>query len=217
MSDKIQAVLFDIDGTLLDASEFIYQAYEYTFQVHGLPKIPRVEIGQLMGQSLVSIYDHFFPQHDTQLLCEAHYSFEELNVQLAQPFPAILSGLQMLTMQSVKLAAITSRSRRTSLKTLELAQLSQYFPVVISAEDVPRTKPDPTPLLLALEKLHVSPQNAIMVGDTAADILAGKNAGMQTIGVTYGFHGQKIIDSQPDYMATSSTQLFLVLSQVLLK
>ncbi len=200
MSNEIQAILFDIDGTLLDTTEFIFQAYEHTLQLYNLPVFPREKLSNVMGQSLESIYQRLAPQYTPELLCEVHRTFQEAHLDLSFPFEGVEEILRTLHKNKIKMAAITTRSRRTSAKTLEGAGIAHYFDVIISGEDVKKIKPDPEPLLLALRKLHVKPQNAVMIGDTDADILAGKNAGTHTIGVTYGFQGEKITQSNPDYV-----------------
>lgn len=197
---EIKAVLFDVDGTLLNTKEFIYQAYEYTFRLHNLPEIPRDELDRMMGKSLEDCYKHFAPSYDISSLCNTHRIFQTENLNLSVPFPNTKGTLDKIKEAGLKTAAITTRSQRTSVHTLELARIKDKIDVVISGEDRGKHKPHPEPLLKALKQLGVRPEKAIMVGDTDVDILAGKNAKTKTIGVTYGFHGKRIVESNPDYV-----------------
>ena len=100
--------------------------------------------------------------------------------------------------RGIALAAVTSRSRRTSVESLEAAGVSRFFGAVVSAEDVPTLKPDPAPLRKALELLGRDIEGAAMAGDTAADVVAGKALGMWTVAALYGFHGREVLASAPD-------------------
>lgn len=199
---KIEAVLFDIDGTLLNTAEFVYQACEFTFRAHRLPMRSRDEMALVMGKPLEECYRHLSPDGDAYQLCETHRSFQAENLHLSAPFCNTLETLRRLKEAGIKIAAITTRSKRTSIKTLEAGGIANYFEVVISGEDIQHPKPHSEPLLKALQQLKIMPEKAVMVGDTDADILAGKSAGTKTIGVSYGFLGPRIADSNPDFLVS---------------
>jgi pyrophosphatase PpaX len=209
---KIEAVLFDVDGTLLDTREFIYQAYRHTLQSHGLPVRSLDEIAVIMstGKSLQESYRYFSPTYDIGKLCETHRTFQAENLSLSVPFPNTHKTLKELKDAGVKTAAITTRSKRTSIKTLATSGLADYFDVILSGEDVERPKPHPEALLKVLKQLEIQPEKAVMVGDTEADILAGKSAGTKTIGVSYGFHGFKIAEVNPDFIIDDIADLLPV-------
>jgi pyrophosphatase PpaX len=200
MLNTVQAILFDVDGTLLDTREFIYQAFEHTFQQHHLPMVSRDNLAARLGQSLESIYECMVPSHNCHLLCDTHRSFQENNLHLSVLFPHVETTLTALQKRGIRLAVVTTRSRRTSVRTLENAGIARFFEVVVSGEDVTNLKPDPEPLRYALTKLGIAPDQAVMVGDTAADVLAGKSAGTRTIAVTYGFGGPMIRQYNPDFV-----------------
>jgi pyrophosphatase PpaX len=188
---KTKAVLFDLDGTLLDTTEFIYQAYEHTFKSHNLSPVSREELSGVMGKPLGDCYRHFFSSQDIEVLCETHRTFQTENLHLSVPFLHTEDTLNKLREAGIKTAVITTRSRRTSQDTLELAGIRDKIDVLISGEDQTKHKPNPESLFNALKQLQVEPEEAIMVGDTDADVLAGKNAKTKTVGVTYGFQGKK--------------------------
>lgn len=134
------------------------------------------------------------------MLCDAHNTFQIQHLHLSIPFKHTIHVLNKIQLSEKKIAAITSRTKESAEKILELANIHHYFDIFLAAEDVEHHKPHPEALMKALDVLQVSPNHAVMIGDTSADIGAGKNAGTFTIGVTYGFHGEKIRDSNPDFV-----------------
>src|SRR5258708_372795 len=105
MTGKIQAILFDVDGTLLDTTEFIFQAYEHTLELHNLPVFPREKLSDVIGQSLESIYQRLAPQHDYLLLCEVHRKFQEAHLNLSFPFEGAEKMLSELHKNKIKCAS----------------------------------------------------------------------------------------------------------------
>jgi len=195
----LRAVLFDLDGTLLDTFEFIYGAFEHAFGLYGIESFDRDQIAGYMGGPLEQVYTEMAPGCDAIALTEAHRTFQSENIRLVSLFPHTVEVLDELKMRNLKIAAITTRSLRTSVKSLEATGISHYFDLILSAEDVTKHKPDPEPILKALEFLQVKPEETIMVGDTTADILAGKNAGIKTVAALYGFGGERLLELSPDF------------------
>jgi pyrophosphatase PpaX len=192
MTPRFQAALFDVDGTLVDSREFVLGAMEHALRAHRLPVPPRVALAATIGPPLEECYRKFVPHADIRVLCEAHRAWQRQQLHLVVPFPNTRRTLETLKAAGVRLAAVTSRSRVSSLGSLDMAGLASFLEVTISAEDAPRTKPYPDPLLLALERLHVKASAAVMIGDTVADIEAGKAAGTRTIAALYGFAGPSL-------------------------
>lgn len=194
----LRAVLLDIDGTVLDTREFIFAAFEHAFLHHRLPPPPRDELSRHVGQrELLNIYSAFAEEF-AGAMTEMHRDFQGANLHLAVPYAGTAAALSRLAGAGLLLAAVTSRSARTSVKTLELNGLAGFFTTVVSAEDVARLKPHPDPLLVALGRIGCLPGSAVMVGDTAADIEAGRAAGLYTVAATYGFQGPGVLESAPD-------------------
>ncbi|MGH2634170.1 MAG: HAD family hydrolase [Tepidiformaceae bacterium] len=205
-----RTLLLDIDGTLLDTREFIYSAFEHTIRANGLTPTGRTELQRVMGLPLEEIYGSMGAT-DPWAMVAAHRAFQGENLHLSFAFPGVIGVLERLRAAGIAMAAVTSRSRGTSLRTLEDAGLDGFFAAVVSAEDTIELKPDPAPLRLALALLKAPVETAAMVGDTAHDIVAGRAAGMKTIGVTYGFNPQAVIDARPDWTIASIAELPAVL------
>src|SRR3712207_456264 len=155
--EPIRAVLFDVDGTLLDTTEFIYGGFDHALAAHGHPVVERTHYARVMGKPLEVCYTELAPGCDPILLCETHRTWQAGNLHLSTPYPETIRVLRTLHDAGLRLAAITSRSRRTSVQTIELAGLAEYLDLILSFEDVTAIKPDPAPLLAALDRLAVPP------------------------------------------------------------
>ena len=196
---RFQAILFDIDGTLLDTTELLFQAFEHTLDAHKLPVHNRDVIGALIGKHIVKIYTNLAPGIDPQILIDTHSGFQKNNLHLAIIFPNTQKVLETLKKAGIKLGVISNRIR-TSRPSLKRAGIFDYFDTIVTAGEVTHPKPHPEMIEKALAHLHVKPEKALIVGDTESDILTGKNAGVTTIAVTYGFHGKKVTETNPDFV-----------------
>jgi HAD superfamily hydrolase (TIGR01509 family) len=194
----VSTVLLDVDGTLLDTREFIFAAFENTLRGFELPARSRDELARLVGPPLEAIYRDIGGGNNPDAMALVHRDFQVANLQLAVAFAGAAETLVYLRDRGVRLAAVTSRSRRTSVASLEQTGLLQLLEAVVSAEDAEALKPDPRHLRAALEALAVDGNGVAMVGDTPADIAGGRNIGAFTVAALYGFHGPAVLDSHPD-------------------
>jgi len=207
------AALFDVDGTLLDSTDYVMGAMEYVLRQHGRTPPPRNVIGRTLGPALAGCYRALAPDLDPMPLVEAHRAWQRERVKTMPilPYPHAIETLRTLRDAGVRCAAVTARSKVSSLGTLEGAGFGGLLEVALSAEDTPRTKPHPDPLLLALKLMELTPSQAVFVGDTEADIVAGRAAGMTTVGVTYGFWGEAIAGTKPDHLIRNIAELTPIL------
>lgn len=208
---KIQAVLFDVDGTLIDTSEYIYQAYEHSLGRHKHDLLSREEMSHLMGKSLEDTYKEITGLDAVNPFMDAHREYQFENAGLAVAFPHSLQTLESLRKKGISIGAVTTRARDTAIETLEEAELYPLIDFFVGFEDVVAPKPDPEGIKKALDFFNVHPADAIMIGDSPVDVAAGKNAETHTIGVTYGFHGDRIIDTEPDYVVDDISEIIEII------
>jgi pyrophosphatase PpaX len=205
------AILFDVDGTLLDTRAYILGAYRVTCDTHKVAYPGDEFIENNVGRKLEDVYLEFAPANLLPILIATHRAFQRGNVDLVRPFAGVRDVLERLRVERIGLGAITSRSKLTSGPTLQVNGLLQYFNILVSAEDVPKLKPDPEPLRFALEALTaVRPwanETAVMVGDSVFDVQAAKAFGIPAVAVTYGIPGLRVLDSGPDAAVASFTEL----------
>jgi pyrophosphatase PpaX len=114
-----------------------------------------------------------------------HSAYEETG-ELVSAFPGIHEGLSRLRDGGIRIAVVTSKARRRFVLDARRADLEDLIDVSVCAEDAAAPKPDPAPLLLALEALAAASQDALVVGDTEVDMIAGTRAGIPAAGVAWG-------------------------------
>lgn len=203
----MQAILFDIDGTLLDTTELLYQAFEYAIKSQNLKPSSRKEMSKVIGVSLEKCYLAFAPSGDNQLLCKTHNEFQIKNPYLSKLFPKTTETLKKLKRKGIKLAGITNRWKRTAEVSIKRSKLNQYLEFVNYRDGFMNIKPNPDMLHDAIKKLGVSKDEVILVGDTAVDIKAAKDAGIKSVGATYGFLGKDIFKEKPDFLINELSEL----------
>ncbi|MES2409759.1 MAG: HAD-IA family hydrolase [Patescibacteria group bacterium] len=210
--NKINTFLFDIDGTILDTREFIIQAAEHSLPTLGYFVPERRVIAQNVGKPFEEFYFCLTgSEKDIEKLMDAHRAFQAQNFNLAKIFPHSLQTLKTLKERGHRLAAVTSRSKKTSHQTLIDAGIFDLFDTVISSEDAGALKPDPAPLFKALEFMGELPERAVMIGDSHLDIEAGINAGTKTVRVKYGFHTDRLNEPKPDFFIDDIEDLLKLL------
>lgn len=198
----IKAILFDVDGTLLNTINFTYQTYAYAFKSLGIKSASKRKISLSAGLSLIDSYRSLIMVDETTLaaLVERHRQFQRDNLHLIKPFPNSIKTLHILKRLGVKTAVVTSRIYNVT-KILKQSGLLPYFSVIISGADVKNYKPHTEPIYLALHKMGASPKHSMIVGDMDVDILAGKRSGIKTFAIASGFSSKKILmQHKPDFI-----------------
>ena len=127
-------------------------------------------------------------------------------------FEGVYDTIKTLKENGYKIGIVTTKLSDVVNMGLRLTKLDEFFDVIVALDHVKNAKPDPEPVLMALEQLGSSPEEAIMVGDNSHDILAGKNAGTKTAGVAWTLKGRDFLASlQPDYLLDNMSDLLTIL------
>lgn len=191
---RIQAVLFDMDGTLLDTAKDFYAIIQSMRAEQGLAQFKdeagfrqRISSGaQAMvayafdlahdDPTLLALRDEFLARYDVQ------------HAELTEPFPGILDLLQHLDDAGIRWGVATNKPLRFAQPIMDALHLSDRSAVLLCPEHVEHSKPAPDMLLLACEQLQLDPRQIIYVGDDQRDIDAGRAANMHTVAVRYGYN-----------------------------
>lgn len=183
----ISAVIFDMDGTLVDSREIILGAYRHVLEELG-QDYDESEVSSHVGRPLGAVYESLMPTHDNQqYLLELHRSWQQDNAHLLKGYEGLDEFLKELKQNGYKLAIFTSAGRSRTELALKGLGVFELFDHIISADDVSEPKPHKEGVV-SLAKLMETPLNeVVMIGDAEHDIASGKNAGVITIGVTHGF------------------------------
>ncbi len=189
------AFLFDLDGTLIDSIDLIFASYRHTLSRHH--EIVPPDNVWLAGLG-TPLRDQLRPFAQDQDELEAMVAtYRDFNLQhhdaMVRPFPGTRSALEQLKACGRGLAVVTSKARSGLRRGLEVCGLDDLFTVLVAADDVARHKPDPTPVLQALDLLGVDPSRAVFVGDSPHDMAAGRSAGTCTAAVLWGPFPQELL------------------------
>lgn len=183
---SVDTVLFDFDGTLMDASAAICGAFRAALSQ---PDLSEDRIRTMIGRPLRDMFLSVRPdatEHDVDTLVDRYReAFLPLSLTDTFPLPGAAHTVQTLC-ETMRLAVVTTRMADGAVRMLRTHGMLEAFDFVIGLEHVERPKPDPQPVHCALARLGSNATRAVMVGDTPDDILAGCSAGTGTIGVTTG-------------------------------
>ena len=204
------AILFDLDGTLLDTIDLIVASARHAFDGHGGRVPSDAEWLAGVGTPLLTQLRGFAADEAEVARLEARY--REYQVEhhdlLTRCFDDTVATVEALHRRGHPLAVVTSKRTPIALRGLEHTGIRQYFPVVVGADQTTRHKPDPEPVRVALERLGVHAERAIFVGDSVHDIGAGRAAGVATVAACWGpFERQLLVDAGADHMLDSLADL----------
>lgn len=220
-----QLLIFDFDGTLIDSVPDLAAAINIMLEQLGLPTysletikgwvgngsrllVERALVGKTeVGENELTQLE---ADHAEQLFLDA---YSNLKASKTVAYPDVDKGLKQLHDAGFTLALVTNKPIRFVPKILRSFGWQDWFVVVLGGDSLPTKKPDPAPLLHVCDKLGVMPDKTVMIGDSKNDILAGQNAGMDTLALSYGYnYGQDIRDFQP----TQAFDNFATLTRYLL-
>lgn len=196
---RYDAVIFDLDGTLLDTLDDLMNAVNYALEQMGFPSRTREEVNAFVGNGVAKLMERAVPAGtsapDTGKALERFRSYYASHSKvLTAPYPGIPEALKALRDKGCKLAVV---SNKFDAAVRDLAR--DYFPGLIDlaageneAAGIPK-KPEPAMVLRTLEALNVSPERAVYVGDSDVDLQTAKNAGLPCISVTWGFRDRDFL------------------------
>ena len=193
---KVQAVIFDSDGTLLNSFEMILAAYRHVAATHGLRPPTAEEVRVQLGKSLPDIYRTFYPDQDIDKLVHTNSEFVAANAMRSEAYDGLEDMLRTLHDDlHLELGIVTGGNRKIH-DLLAYHKIAHYFSSVVHCERGVKAKPDPEGVHLVAKECGVATAAAVMVGDTVADIIAGKRAGVRTmIAVTHGFGSREGLEA----------------------
>lgn len=218
---SIEAVLFDLDGTLIDSVPDLAASIDQMLLSMGQPAAGETKVNRWVGNGAIALVQRalldddrgdelhrkqFANAHEDDRYVVAYGIFESTYAQrlihATGLYPGVNEVLAKLDSADIKMALVTNKPRIFTLPLLKGLNIHRYFSEVICGDDLPHKKPHPLPVITALEKLSVNANNAVMVGDSVSDVTSAQQAGVNTIAVTYGYnHGIAITDSRNDVQA----------------
>jgi phosphoglycolate phosphatase len=196
---SVRAVLFDLDGTLLDTAADISVALNRALAEQGLPGLAPAVVRVLIGGGVPTLIGRTVARLgagaaavDTEALLDRftfHYGWINRHEEMqTRAYPGVAEGLAGLHALGLKLAVVTNKPRQATIDLLARLGLARPIQAVVGGDSVVHRKPHPQPLLLACAELQVPPVEALMVGDSLTDVLAARAAGLAVVCVPYGYN-----------------------------
>lgn len=188
----MQAVLFDLDGTLVDTAPDLGYALNLQRARHGLEFLPDAVIRPYASHGSRGLLEIGFGLLPTDANFEAMRSeYLDLYTQVMTRQPMLFDGmadaLEGIEQRGLRWGIVTNKPRRFTMPMVAHMGLDVRAGAVISGDDAPQPKPSPQTLLLACERMQIDPQTVLYIGDAERDIQAGKAAGMKTLVALFGY------------------------------
>lgn len=193
---NIRAVLFDLDGTLIDSAPDLGAAVDKMRLDRGLPSLPLERYRTMAGAGARGMIGEAFgltPDHpDFSALREEFFTnYEACMTQRTHAFDGVPALIDALQAQGLLWGVVTNKSERFAIPLTRGMPLFATSGAVVGGDTTPHAKPHPAPLLEAAQRLGLPPGQCVYVGDDERDIIAGLAAGMATVAASYGYLGNK--------------------------
>lgn len=217
----VDAVMIDLDGTLLDTVPDLAAAAASMLAALHLPQRTQAEIRSFIGKGIPNLVQRCLqaspggmhagglPEAALQAKALALYEdfyFEESGRRTAI-YPGVMDGLERFRAMRLRLACVTNKAARFTVPLLEQTGLARYFEQVVSGDTLARKKPDPMQLAYICTGFALAPRQVLLIGDSANDALAGRAAGCPVLCVSYGYsEGGDVHDLDCDAIVASLSE-----------
>ncbi len=199
MPGSDHTIIFDLDGTLVDTAPDLCRALNHVLEKHRQPTVHEETVRAHVGKGALKLIERGMAESgdvvDGDFLKQLEKEFliyYKANIaDASRPFPGAVDALDELARQDALLGICTNKREALSRQLLDELDLLHYFPVVLGADSLDVHKPDPRHILETVERLGGRPEKAIMIGDSATDVEAARNAGVPVVVVSFGYTSQR--------------------------
>lgn len=207
----IKALLFDFDGTLLDTNDLIIQTFMHVLEEKFPGKYKPEDCLNFIGPSLRETFTKITPNEVDEMIQKYRDWNLENHDRLCKEYDGVVETLVELKEMGILIVIVSTKARNGIERGMKLLGIEHLVDFFIGIDDVSNVKPDPEPVLLAIEKLGVEKDEVIMIGDNYHDIEAGHNAGIKSAAVAWSIKGENYLQQfNPDYMLKSMKDLISI-------
>ncbi|MEF9841191.1 MAG: HAD-IA family hydrolase [Raoultibacter sp.] len=198
MQPRAKAILFDLDGTVLDTHDLLLECFQITTQEVLGRVIDDAVLMAKVGQPLnTQMWDFTDDAAQHEALCRVYRNHnEKIHDQRVKVFPGVVETLQMLGQAGYPLGVVTSKRHAPALHGLELFDLARYFDCLVGSDDIEAHKPDPAPVRYGAQLLGHASEECIYVGDSPFDMQAGNGAGCFTVAALWGMFPEAVLQAE---------------------
>ena len=224
MTDNVNsgaaAVVWDLDGTLVDSAADIATSLNRLLTENDFEALAEDRIRNMIGEGVAVLIQRGFEAHGVTpggerlegLVERFLVIYTEVATASTRLFPGAREALQSLSEAGLRQAICTNKPEAITRQVLEGLGIADYFDVVIGGDTLPLNKPDPLPLRTVLARLDVTPEQALMVGDSAIDVLLAHATGVAVAFVTFGYGPEPPDSPRPDYRIDAFRDLSAVVA-----
>lgn len=211
-----KAVLFDMDGTLIDTLDDLTDSVNYALKLNGYPVREISEVKSFVGNGIKKLVERAVPKEATESEFDSCYKqmmdYYHLHaMDKSKPYENATEIIEKLNEQGIKVGIVTNKVQKAA-EDISDKFFGNMVGVVVGVKRFRKLKPDAQPVDIALEKLNIKKEEAIFVGDSEVDVLTAKNAGIDFVGAAWGFRGEEaLIKSGAELVIKEIKDLFEVL------
>ena len=217
LGENMKLIAFDVDGTILDTLDSIIHVLNETLYANGFYKVDdkeyiRKALGYgsyyLIEQALIFPYNHFYDKNVTkQVLQDYLKRYMADDASLTKPYEGVVDLIKELKEEGYKVIAYSNKPDSV-LKPLMKEKFGDVFDDVLGQVEGQAPKPNPEILLNMLDRIGISKDDAVYIGDSDVDVETARNAGMKMIAVTWGFRDRDFLEKlNPDYIVDNTKEL----------
>jgi phosphoglycolate phosphatase len=210
---RYRAVLFDLDGTLVDSYAALADAVNYARRTHGLPALDQAQVKGLVGDGIEKLLQRAFEMRDVpadvRKVFETRY--DEVCCEQSRILEDVEKTLRELSALGIAMAVCTNKPTSFSKKILDFLNLSEHFRAIVGPDVAGARKPDPQHVLRTLRETACAIEEALFVGDMPVDIEAAHNSGIDVAVLATGSSSiEQLRDAGPDHMLARFSDLVAV-------
>ncbi len=215
----IKAVIFDLDGTLVNSLEDLADAGNYALKLFGFPTHETEKYKYFVGNGMMNLIYRILPEDSKteEIINKVHTEFLKYYKIHSNDKTYVYDGVKelicSLKAKDIKVAVVTNKAHEPANEVIA-ATLPDTFNLVLGQRPEIPTKPDPTLTLMAMEKLVVKPQESIFIGDSGMDMATGVNSGALPVGVLWGFRtAEELLENGAKHLINSPLKLLDIIAE----
>lgn len=211
----LKAILFDLDGTLLNTNQLISSSFRHAFRTM-LPDLVVTDemIIECIGPTLSQTASKYYPQCPSSFIECYRGHYKKYHDEMIEVFPGVIEMLDYLKSLNLKLVVVTSKKRDMTIKALQYMKMDTYFDYIVTSDDVVNPKPDAEPIQQVLTYYQLNPNECLMVGDNSHDIECAKNAKVKSVAVAWAMRGVDYLKKyNPDYIINETKDLLTIIQK----